>query len=74
MQTNTPEETIIKITQTSEVVSSVNELVSSRRKVLNKYMVALSVIAIIVLLTYLFLSAEQLSQLQLALHKDNHIF
>ena len=74
MQTNTPEETIIKITQTSEVVSSVNELVSSRRKVLNKYMVALSVIAIIVLLTYLFLSAEQLSQLQLALHKDNHMF
>jgi uncharacterized membrane protein YfcA len=74
MQTNTPEETIVKITHTSEVVSSVNELVSSRRKVLNKYMVALSVIAIIVLLTYLFLSAEQLSQLQLALHKDNHIF
>ena len=74
MHTNTPEETIVKITQTSEVVSSVNELVSSRRKVLNKYMVALSVIAIIVLLTYLFLSAEQLSQLQLALHKDNHMF
>ena len=74
MQTNTPEETIVKITQTSEVVSSTNELVSSRRKVLNKYMVALSVIAIIVLLTYLFLSAEQLSQLQLALHKDNHMF
>jgi hypothetical protein len=74
MHTNTPEETIVKITQTSEVVSSVNELVSSRRKVLNKYMVALSVVAIIVLLTYLFLSAEQLSQLQLALHKDNHIF
>ncbi len=74
MQTNTAEETIEKITHTSEVVSSVNELVSSRRKVLNKYMVALSVVAIIVLLTYLFLSAEQLSQLQLALHKDNHIF
>ncbi len=74
MQTNTPEETIENITQTSEVVSSVNELVSSRRKVLNKYMVALSVVAIIVLLTYLFLSAEQLTQLQLALHKDNHLF
>ena len=74
MQTNTPEETIVKITQSSEVVSTVNELVSSRRKVLNKYMVALSVVAIIVLLTYLFLSAEQLSQLQLALHKDNHMF
>ena len=74
MQTNTPEETIENITQTSEVVSSVNELVSSRRKVLNKYMVALSVIAILVILTYLFLSAEQLSQLQLALHKDNHMF
>ena len=74
MQANTPEETIENITQTSEVVSSVNELVSSRRKVLNKYMVALSVVAIIVLLTYLFLSAEQLSQLQIALQKDNHLF
>ena len=74
MQTNTPEETIVEITQSSEVVSTVNELVSSRRKVLNKYMFALSVVFIIVLLTYLFLSAEQLTQLQLALHKDNHLF
>ena len=74
MQTNTPEETIVKITQSSEVVSTVNELVSSRRKVLNKYMVALSVVTLIVFFTYFFLSAEQLSQLQLALQKDNYLF
>ncbi|NDE09436.1 MAG: ABC transporter permease, partial [Chitinophagia bacterium] len=37
-------------------------------------MVALSVVALIVLFTYFFLSAEQLSQLQLALQKDNHLF
>ena len=52
MQTNTPEEIIVKITHSNEVVSTVNELVSSRRKVLNKYMVALSVVALIVLFTY----------------------
>ena len=74
MQTNTPEEIIVKITHSNEVVSTVSELVSSRRKVLNKYMVALSVVALIVLFTYFFLSAEQLSQLQLALQKDNHLF
>jgi len=74
MQTNTPEEIIVKITHSNEVVSTVNELVSSRRKVLNKYMVALSVVTLIVFFTYFFLSAEQLSQLQLALQKDNHLF
>lgn len=74
MQTNTPEEIIVKITHSNEVVSTVNELISSRRKVLNKYMVALSVVALIVFFTYFFLSAEQLSQLQLALQKDNHLF
>jgi uncharacterized membrane protein YfcA len=74
MQTNTPEEIIVKITHSNEVVSTVSELISSRRKVLNKYMVALSVVALIVFFTYFFLSAEQLSQLQLALQKDNHLF
>lgn len=74
MQTNTPEETIVQITHSNEVVSTVNELVSSRRKVLNKYMVALSVVITIVLMTYLFLSADQLFQLQLALQKDDYLF
>jgi len=74
MQPNVPEQAIKKITHSYEVVSSMNELVSSRRKVLNKYMFALSFVAIVVLLTYLFLSAEQLSQLQLVLQKDNHLF
>ena len=74
MQTNTPEEIIVKITHSNEVVSTVNELVSSRRKVLNKYMVALSVVTLIGFFTYFFLSVEQLSQLQLALQKDNHLF
>jgi uncharacterized membrane protein YfcA len=74
MQTNVPEKAIEKITHSYEVVSSVTELVSSRRKVLNKYMIALSVVAIIVLSSYLFLSADQLSQLQIILQKDNHLF
>ena len=74
MKSNTPEEIIVEITHSKEVVSTVNELILSRRKVLNKYMVAVSVIALVVLFTYFFLSAEQLSLLQLALQKDNHLF
>lgn len=37
-------------------------------------MVALSVVITIVLMTYLFLSADQLFQLQLALQKDDYLF
>src|SRR4030095_7109664 len=74
MHNNTPEETIEEITHSHEVVLTSQELTSSRRKVFNKYMIAVAFVAIIVLFTYLFLSAEQLTALQAALQKDNHLF
>jgi len=74
MQNHTPEEIIEEITHSHEVVLTAQEFSSSRRKVFNKYMIAVAVVAIVVLFTYLFLSAEQLTELQAALHKDNHLF
>jgi uncharacterized membrane protein YfcA len=74
MSNNTPEEVIEEITHSHDVVITEQELTSSRRKVFNKYMVAVSIVALIALFTYLFLSAEQLTTLQSALHKDNYLF
>ena len=74
MSNNTPEEIIEEITHSHEVVLTANELTSSRRKVFNKYMIAISVVALVVLFTYLFLSANQLTELQAALQKDNNLF
>lgn len=56
------------------VIPAEQELHSSRRKVVNKYVVAITIIALGVLFTYLFLSAEQLTALQATLHKDNYLF
>ncbi len=74
MSNNSPEEIIEEITHSQEVVLAEQDLTSSRRKVFNKYMVAVSIIAIAGLFTYLFLSAEQLANLQIALHKDHYLF
>lgn len=74
MSNNTPEEIIEEITHSHEVVLTAQELTSSRRKVFNKYMIAISVVALVVLFTYLFLSANQLTELQAALQKDNNLF
>ena len=74
MPNNTPEEIIEEITYSHEVVLTTQELTSSRRKVFNKYMIAISVVVLVVLFTYLFLSANQLTELQAALQKDNNLF
>ena len=74
MSNNTPEEIIEEITYSHEVVLTTQELTSSRRKVFNKYMVAISVVVLVVLFTYLFLSAKQLTELQAVLQKDNNLF
>ena len=74
MSNNTPEEIIEEITYSHEVVLTTQELTSSRRKVFNKYMIAISVVVLVVLFTYLFLSANQLTELQAALQKDNNLF
>jgi uncharacterized protein len=74
MGNNSPEEIIEEITHSQDVVAAEVELTSSRRKVFNKYMVAISIVALIALSTYLFLSAEQLTALQSVLQKDNYLF
>ncbi len=74
MPNHSPEEIIEEITHSHDVVLTEVELTSSRRKVFNKYMFAISIVALVALSTYLFLSAEQLAELQAALHKDNYLF
>lgn len=74
MAPHTPEETIEEITHSHEVVAAEQELNSSRRKVVNKYAVAITVIAIALVLVYIFLSPEQLADLHMALQKDHHLF
>jgi len=74
MPDHTPEETIEELTNSSEVVSAKQELSSSRRKVINKYMIAVFILLLASLSTYLFLSPQQLTDLQDILKKDNHLF
>ncbi|MCW3091012.1 MAG: transporter permease [Ferruginibacter sp.] len=74
MPTHTPEETIQEITHSKEVVSTSGELSSSRRKVLNKYFVAIAILFVLLISTYFFLSAEQLLDLQATINKDNYLF
>jgi len=74
MTDHTPEETIEEITLSKEVVAAEQELSSSRRKVMNKYMVAVFLVLLVALSTYLFLSAEQLTALQDALQQGHYLF
>ncbi len=74
MHTSTPEQIIEQITHSHEVVLTDKELSSSRRKVINKYMIAVAIVFLAVLFTYFFLTADQLTNLQLAINKDNHLF
>ena len=74
MQEHTGEEIIEEITLSKDIVAAEQELSSSRRKVFNKYMVAILLVLLIALSTYLFLSAEQLADLQIALQKDHYMF
>lgn len=74
MPNQTPEKTVEEITQSHDVVVAEQELSSSRGKVFNKYTAAISIVALVALFTYLFLSAEQLTSLQAMLKKDNHLF
>ena len=74
MPDQTPEETIEEITLSKEVVLADTELKSSRKKVFNKYIVAIVIILVGLLFTYYFLSPDQLTALQDVLNKDHHKF
>lgn len=67
-------ETIEDITHSQDVVLAEAEVRSTRKKIFNKYTVAITIIALAALFTYLILSAEQLTALQVALKKDHHLF
>ena len=60
--------------ESKELVLTEQELSSTRRKVFSKYTIAITILALAVLFTYLILSAEQLAALQLLLHKDHYLF
>ncbi|MEI8059821.1 MAG: sulfite exporter TauE/SafE family protein [Ferruginibacter sp.] len=74
MQDQTPEEIIEEITLSKDLVVADQELHTSRRKVVNKYMVAIAIILVGLLFTYYFLSVEQLTTLQGILNEDHHKF
>lgn len=71
---NSTEDIMEEIIAAKETVVVQHEITSTRRKVLNKYMVAITLVALLVIFTYLFLSVEQLTALQVLLHKDNYLF
>ena len=68
------ENNVEEIIASKELVLTEQELTSTRRKVFNKYTLAITLVAVTALFTYLFLSAEQLTALQTLLHKDHYLF
>ena len=68
------ENIIEELITSNETVVAEQEFDSSRRKVFYKYTIAITLVALAILLTYLFLSAEQLTTLQNFLHKDHYLF
>jgi uncharacterized membrane protein YfcA len=68
------ENNVEEIIASKELVLTEQELSSTRRKVFNKYTLAITLVAVTALFTYLFLSAEQLTALQTLLHKDHYLF
>jgi uncharacterized membrane protein YfcA len=63
-----------EIIEFKEIVEADEELSSTRKKVFNKYVIAITVVALAALLTYLILTREQLASLQTLLHKDHYLF
>lgn len=68
------ENIVEEIIASKEMVVAEQEFTSSRRKVFYKYTIAITIVALAVLLTYLFLSTDQLMALQTMLHKDHYLF
>jgi len=63
MTDHTPEETIEEITLSKEIVTAEQERFIIQEKMMNKYMVAVFLVLLVALSTYLFLSAAQLTAL-----------
>lgn len=74
MQPNSPEQIIEQITHSHEVVSTKQELYSSRRKVVHKYMIAIGIVLLAIVAAFLLLTPSQLTVLQSELERDNRLF
>lgn len=74
MSAQSTEEIIQQITHSNDVVIPAQELSFSRRKIFNKYMIAVAAVFLIALIIQLILPAEQLLALQAQLHRDNYLF
>ncbi len=74
MTSNQSEQSVEEIIESQDIVPAVAEIRSTRKKVFNKYVVAITIVALAALFVYLFLSPEQLTALQDQLTKDHHRF
>jgi uncharacterized membrane protein YfcA len=74
MEVATKENSTDNIIESKELVLAEQELSNSRKKIFKKYMIAITIVALAVIFTYLFLSVEQMTALQALLHKDNYLF
>lgn len=74
MASNPEEQSAEEIIESQDIVPAVVEIRSTRKKVFNKYVVAITIVALAALSVYLFLSPEQLTALQEELTKDHHRF
>lgn len=74
MTSNQAEPSVEEIIESQDIVPAVAEIRSTRKKVFNKYVVAITIVALSALFVYLFLSPEQLAALQNELTKDHHRF
>ena len=63
-----------EIIELKELVITEQILSSTRRKVFNKYTIAITIVALIALLAYAILTAKQLAALQSLLQRDHYLF
>lgn len=69
------EPSLLPLAESEPVVAErANVQPSIRRKVFNKYTFAAALTIVAILLTYLFLTPEQLTSFQAMLHKDHYLF
>ena len=74
MANNPEERSVEEIIESQDIIPAVTEIRSTRKKVFNKYVVAITIVTIAALSVYIFLSPEQLTALQDELTKDHHRF
>ncbi|UEG48998.1 sulfite exporter TauE/SafE family protein [Ferruginibacter lapsinanis] len=74
MNHETAESTVEEIIESKEVVSSVEEIRSNTRKVINKYSVAIIIVLLAFTLLFFLLPMDKIELIKTTLSKDNHRF